>query len=153
MNNSATELQEIYRRQVLEHSKQPHNCHRPSHVDREALGFNPLCGDKLSVFLSMDGDTIREASFEGTGCAISVASASMMTDALCGQPESEARNFISAVLTMLADGKPPEHASLADIQALSGVRNYPSRIKCAALAWTTAEAALDGGSTTVSTEY
>lgn len=152
MNEPTADLQDIYRRTVLEHSRHPHNFGRPDEFDQEATGFNPLCGDRLSVYLQTGAGDMLHAAFEGTGCAICIASASMMTDALQGQPVARARQLIRAVHAMFSDSSCANDEVPADMQALAGVRNYPSRIKCATLAWTTLDAALSGNTQQVSTE-
>jgi len=139
---------DIYRQRVLDHSRAPHNRRRPDDANREVTGHNPLCGDKLTVYLRMVGD----AAFEGCGCAISIASASMMTDALRGATQAEARELINGVNGMFASGALPDDPRLEALQALESVREYPSRVKCATLAWTAAEAALNDSDSRVSTE-
>ena len=146
------ELREIYRRRVLEHSRQPHHFGRPSGTNREALGFNPLCGDKLSVYAELEDGRIADIGFDGSGCAISMASASMMTDALLGRRIEDADRMVAAVSAMLSAGAPLQEESLAELSALEGVRDYPSRIKCATLAWNTLTAALHQTADQVSTE-
>lgn len=145
-------LKDIYRRRVLDHSREPHNQRRPAAANREVTGFNPLCGDKLTVYLTLDGETVADAAFEGSGCAISVASASMMTDALIGLPADEALRLVADVDAMFSGTDSPADKRLDEMQALASVRDYPSRIKCATLAWSTAEAALRGDAAQVSTE-
>ena len=152
MNNATTELQAVYRERVLEHSRNPHNLRRLTPADREALGFNPLCGDKLTVYVNLQDDQITDVSFEGTGCAISMASASMMTDALTGCSLTEADTLIEATQNMLSGDKPINIERLSELTALEGVRSYPSRIKCATLAWTALTAALHGQTNQISTE-
>jgi nitrogen fixation NifU-like protein len=152
MNTATNELQEIYRQRVLDHSKQPHNFHRPEKTTHKAIGFNPLCGDKISVYLQLDGERITDAAFEGTGCAISIASASMMTDAIRGQTTAEIQDVITAAHSIFTQGASQGLAALDEVEALAGVSQYPSRIKCAALAWSTAEAALSGKTSQISTE-
>jgi nitrogen fixation NifU-like protein len=152
MNEQANSLQDIYRKKVLEHSRQPHNFGRPADVDQEATGFNPLCGDKVSIYLQISGNEIQKAAFEGTGCAICIASASIMTDALTGQPVEKAQELGNQVHAMFKDGSVVQDEALEDMAALASVRHYPSRIKCATLAWTTAAAALSGDTKQVSTE-
>jgi nitrogen fixation NifU-like protein len=147
-----TDIKNVYRETVLEHSRHPHNRRPLKNPSREALGFNPLCGDKLRVYLSLSADQVDEVSFEGTGCAISIASASMMTDALCGCSIHEASNRINQVSAMLNEDVAELAPELAELHALEGVRNYPSRIKCATLAWTAAQAALQNDGTEISTE-
>jgi nitrogen fixation NifU-like protein len=152
MNPVAGELQEIYRNRVLEHSRHPHNCRTPDGGYQKAQGFNALCGDKVTVYLQRSADIIQDVAFTGTGCAISIASASMMTDALRGKTATRAMALVEEVQHMLADGEMPASSVLQETQALAGVRNYPSRIKCAMLAWSAAAAALDGTTDEVTTE-
>lgn len=150
--NAGTDLQTIYRETVLEHSRHPHNYQQLQNANRKALGFNPLCGDKLTVYIDVQQDQVNNLSFEGSGCAISIASASMMTDALKGRSVTEAEKMIKQVRDMLGTDDGDTDDRLADIRALEGVRSYPSRIKCATLAWETLEAALHGNTDEVSTE-
>ena len=152
MNAAPTELQEIYRHRVLEHSKHPHNLRRPENASREAIGFNPLCGDKLTVYMQLDDNQISDIAFEGTGCAISIASASMMTEAILGQSVTDAGELITAAQNVFTSGTASGREALDEMEALAGVSNYPSRIKCASLAWSTAEAALLGTTKQISTE-
>lgn len=149
MSNVAvdSDLRDLYQDLILDHSKHPHNFHTLPDANREALGHNPLCGDRLSLHLKVDGsDVIQDAGFQGSGCAISVASASMMTDMLKGKNLSEARALFDFVHGSCIGATPP-HISLTDddrdrLQALAGVRLYPMRVKCATLAWHTMQAAL-----------
>ncbi len=143
---------EIYRERVLSHYREPHNQRHPDSVDHQAIGFNPLCGDKLTVYFALENDVLADVAFEGTGCAIAIASASMMTEALQGLPLARAQQLIDAARAMLAHGEMPDEERLAEVRALEGVREYPSRIKCATLAWSAAAAALDGNMQQVSTE-
>jgi len=152
MNAATNELQEIYRQRVLDHSKHPHNFRQLPTPTHEALGFNPLCGDKLKIYLQMNDDHISDVAFEGTGCAISVASASMMTEAIRGQSVAAASKLIGAAQHIFSTGMPADNKALDEVEALAGVSQYPSRIKCASLAWSTAEAALSGKTNQVSTE-
>ena len=152
MNAVPNDLQEIYRHRVLEHSKHPHNFRRPENISHEVIGFNPLCGDKLTVFVQLDDNRISDIAFEGTGCAISIASASMMTEAILGQSATDAGELITAAQNVFTSGAASGRKALDEVEALAGVSNYPSRIKCASLAWSTAEAALLGITKQVSTE-
>jgi nitrogen fixation NifU-like protein len=152
MNQTDDELQEVYRRRVLDHSREPHNRRRLADADCTATGFNPLCGDKISVYLKLHNDNIETAAFDGAGCAICIASASMMTDALTGQSRADGKDMIEDVQSMFANTAELENEALEDIRALEGVKNYPSRVKCALLAWSTAEAALDNDTQQVTTE-
>ncbi len=147
-----TDLQEVYRKRVLEHSRAPHNFGSLAQPTHFAEGFNPLCGDKVTIYVNEDDDQIEAIAFEGTGCAISIASASMLTDLVKGKPIAAARELVASFRNLFsdADNKPDER--LADAVALEGVRSYRSRIKCATLPWSTFEAALNGNGDTISTE-
>ena len=151
MNAASDELQDVYRRRVLQHSREPHNRHYVENADATATGFNPLCGDKISVYLELADESIKTAAFDGTGCAICIASASMMTDALTGQSISEGRVMVDAVRAMFENKAELKHSALNHLDALEGVKNYPSRVKCALLAWTTVEAALNNNTEQVTT--
>lgn len=151
MTEAADDLQTVYRERVLEHSRNPHNFGKPAHADCEAHGHNPLCGDKVSVYVELTDDTLDSVSFEGTGCAISMAAASMMTDALRGLTRGEAQSVVESVDAMFADAAAVE-PRLDELKALEGVRAYPSRIKCATLPWKTLAAALNEQTDEVSTE-
>jgi nitrogen fixation protein NifU and related proteins len=143
------DLSDLYQELILDHGKRPRNATRLSNANREADGHNPLCGDKITVFLSVTPDGhIADASFEGKGCAISVASASMMTEMMKGKSSAEAQQIFTAFHT-LATGQnaAAQMAELDDdtqdrLNALAGVRAYPMRVKCATLAWHTLQAAL-----------
>jgi nitrogen fixation NifU-like protein len=139
----AGDLARLYRDKVLDHSRNPRNFHRLEDAQARAEGHNPLCGDRLVVYLRFEGERIGAAAFEGTGCAISLASASMMTEIVRGRSRAEAREAAHAATAMLApDGS---YAAVpGDLAALGGVRGYPSRVRCALLPWRTLEAALDG---------
>ncbi|MGI9289882.1 MAG: Fe-S cluster assembly sulfur transfer protein SufU [Gammaproteobacteria bacterium] len=145
-------LQNIYRETVLNHSRDPHNRGALPDANRETLGFNPLCGDKLHIYIKLQNDRIDDIRFEGTGCAISIASASMMTDALQGQPLPKAIERIDHLQSLLNAGGASLETEIEELHALEGVRDYPSRIKCATLAWTAAAAALQGDNAEISTE-
>ncbi|MEN7342368.1 MAG: Fe-S cluster assembly sulfur transfer protein SufU [Pseudomonadota bacterium] len=145
------DLLTLYREQVLGHAKSPFGRGEPESFDISAKGQNPLCGDSLTVFINENEDGEITVSFEGTGCAISVASASMMTEMISKLPRANVQALIDRVVTMLHDD--PQSPVDKDLQstpvaALSGVRTYPSRIKCAELAWQAVAAALAGESTT-----
>ncbi len=149
------ELQEMYRRTVLEHSRHPRNFRRLEAPDRIAEGFNPLCGDKITVYLDLGEKSIQAITFEGTGCAISLASASMMMEAIQGRPLSEAGEMAQRAQDMFQNNaESAAQIDIEELQALGGVRAYPSRIKCATLAWKTLQAALNDatGAAQVSTE-
>jgi len=139
---SDRELQAVYRERVLEHSREPHNCRRLEDSNREAVGFNPLCGDKVTIYMQLNDENINAITFEGIGCAITLASASMMTDALQGVSTGTADHLIETALQMFSADEPCTCSELEEFRALEGVRKYPSRIKCATLPWTAAQAAL-----------
>jgi nitrogen fixation NifU-like protein len=150
VNKTATSLTDLYRKTVLDHSRQPHNCRRPASFDREAEGHNTLCGDKIHVYLRMQADVLADVAYEASGCAISLASASMMSDAVAGKTVSDTRQTIDAFMNALSG---PQAGQLeGELAALSGVREYPSRIRCATLPWQALRAALDAVEDTVTTE-
>lgn len=147
------DLADLYRDVIVDHNKSPRNFGVLDAADRQAEGFNPLCGDALKVYLKMDNDRISDLRFEGEGCAISVASASLMTEQLKGMSVDDSRELFAKVHAMLtADSPPADPASLGKLAALQGVRAYPSRVKCASLCWHTVIAALDQTRQPVSTE-
>ena len=146
------DLRELYQEVILDHCKRPRNKGAVAEPTGEAEGFNPLCGDQVRVTLFLDGDIVRDIAFEGSGCAISTASASMMTEIVKGKTVTEAEAIFREFQTMVtATGEPEEHPDLGDLEVLAGVREYPVRIKCATLPWHTLHAALKGGGE-VSTE-
>jgi nitrogen fixation NifU-like protein len=146
-----TDLRELYRDVIVDHNRAPRNFRRLAPADREAEGFNALCGDKLTVQLRLDGDRIADAAFEGSGCAISVASASLMTERIKGLTLDETRALHAAVHAMMT-GADAGGTELGKLEALRGVREYPARVKCATLAWHTLLAALERTALPVSTE-
>ncbi len=144
------DLRELYQEVILDHGKHPRNFRHPADANCQAHGYNPLCGDQLTVYLKRDGDgVIRDAAFEGRGCAISTASASMMTEVLRGKSEAEVKALFEAfhrLCTVGEDGNLPS-ALVEDaekLHVLAGVRQFPMRVKCATLAWHTMNAALHG---------
>ena len=146
------DLADLYRDVIIDHNRNPRNFRKIPPPCRHAEGLNPLCGDKLQVYLKVDAeDRIEDVSFEGSGCAISVASASLMTEALRGRSRPEAETMFERIHGMLTGGEQADVAAIGKLAALAGVREYPSRVKCASLCWHTVHAALlEGG--TVSTE-
>jgi len=147
------ELRDLYQELILEHSRAPRNYRELKPADHQAEGYNPLCGDRFTVYLHMDGDVIRDISFQGSGCAISKASASMMTQMLKGKTRRDAEElfgrFHSVVTGQSASGS---QADLGKLAVFSGVSEFPTRVKCATLAWHTLQAALEGKQEAVSTE-
>jgi nitrogen fixation NifU-like protein len=154
--NHEDELRDLYRELILDHARNPRHFYKIDGATHTAEGINPLCGDKLRVYAKVDGDVITEASFEGSGCAISVASASLMTDLVTGLSMQRALDCFAEVTERLTS--PGQHVghdigvNLDKIRALDGVREYPSRVKCATLAWHALNSAVKGQSQPVSTE-
>ena len=146
------DLKELYRDVILDHNKRPRNFGKLEASDAHADGHNPLCGDRLTVFLKMDGDRVEDIRFEGKGCAISTASASLMTEAIKGKDKTHISGLFNKVHSLLTTQEAVADSSLGKLAALSGVREYPARVKCASLCWHTLNAALDKGAATVSTE-
>ena len=135
---------ELYQDVILDHNRRPRNFGAMAGANRTAEGNNPLCGDRLTLYLELDGDRIENVSFEGAGCAISTASASLMTEALAGKTTAEARALFEQFHEMLTAGDPGNPETLGKLAVFSGVREFPMRVKCATLAWHTLKAALDG---------
>jgi len=135
------ELNDLYRDVILDHNKRPRNFGRVDPADALANGHNPLCGDRLTVTLRLAGDIVDDVKFEGNGCAISVASASMMTEAVKGHSRSEVATLFDRVHALLTQADAPS-TDLGKLAALSGVREFPARVKCASLCWHTLNAAL-----------
>jgi nitrogen fixation protein NifU and related proteins len=144
-------VHDLYQETILDHSKRPRNCHAMDDANRRAEGYNPLCGDKLKLFLKMDGDTVEEASFVGSGCAISTASASLMTETLKGKSRAEALELLEKFHELLTTDTPVSQ-ELGKLVVFCGVRDYPARVKCATLAWHTLKSALLNNSETANTE-
>lgn len=142
MHGLTQDLVGLYRQIVLDHSRHPRNRRRPERFDREAEGHNPLCGDKVHVYLRLDAGTIQDIAFEASGCAICLASASLMTEAVQSRPVHDAEASIDRFdRAMSADNG---EGLSGDLAAFRGVSRYPSRIRCATLPWKTLRAALDG---------
>jgi nitrogen fixation protein NifU and related proteins len=148
------ELQDLYQETVLDHYKNPRNYRRLAHANRQANGHNPLCGDNLTVFIQIEAGVVQDISFTGTGCAISTASASMMTESLKGRTESQAKVICDRFQQLVTNNSesPVHPQALGELAVFSGVREYPVRAKCAILAWHTLRAALEGTRETVETE-
>jgi nitrogen fixation NifU-like protein len=146
------DLKELYRDVILDHNKRPRNFGRIERSDAHADGHNPLCGDRLSVFVRLNGDRVEDIRFEGKGCAISTASASLMTEAVKGKDKAAIGELFEKVHSLLTQQDNVPDAQLGKLAALSGVREFPARVKCASLCWHTLNAALDRGASTVSTE-
>lgn len=152
-----TDFHGLYQEVILDHNKRPHNFRAMPGADCRAEGFNRLCGDKVTVFLKMDGDRISDVSFQGSGCAISTASASILTDAVKGKTRGEAESLFQKFHELVTgksggNGKNSDEASLGKLAVFSGVSEFPARVKCASLAWHTLHNALAGSAEVVSTE-
>jgi len=145
MNQQPDDLRELYRELILDHARSPRHFGRLENATHEAAGINPLCGDKLRLYLQVDADNcIEDTSFEGTGCAISVASASLLTDTIIGQPVDKAEAYFETITRRLTDGEPADlDEKLEKLRALDGVKEFPSRVKCATLAWHALHSALN----------
>jgi nitrogen fixation NifU-like protein len=149
-----SDLTDLYQEVILDHNRRPRNFGTLADATRIANGHNPLCGDKLKLYLKLDGDRIENIAFEGSGCAISKASASLMTDAVKGHSKVEALELFDRfhhVVTTPMDETIDEE-SVGKLAVLAGVREYPARVKCASLAWHTLKAALEGADEPVKTE-
>jgi nitrogen fixation NifU-like protein len=149
-----SDLRELYQAVILDHHKKPRNFRRLEGANRDAEGYNPLCGDKVHVYLKLEGDVVKDASFQGAGCAISTASASLMTESVKGKTRVEAEALLKRFHEMLTDPSQADAdaAGLGKLAVFSGVREFPVRVKCATLAWHTLRAALQGQEQPVSTE-
>jgi nitrogen fixation protein NifU and related proteins len=146
------DLRELYQEVILEHSKTPRNYRELVAANRRAEGYNPLCGDHITVYLDVEGDSIRDVSFQGSGCAISKASASMMTQAVKGKTRVEADKLFDVFRKLVTGQANGDREELGKLAVFSGVSEFPVRVKCATLAWHALQAALEGQPEPVSTE-
>ena len=154
-----SDLRDLYQEVILDHSKRPRNFHAIADASRKAEGYNPLCGDRETIYVVLEGDRVRDVAFQGAGCAISTASASMMTESVKGKTREEAEalftRFHQLITGKNGETSPPgasEGPELGKLEVFSGVREYPVRVKCATLPWHTLKAALQQDGATVSTE-
>jgi nitrogen fixation NifU-like protein len=148
-----SDLRELYQEVILDHNKYPRNFGEIEGSDRHAEGYNPLCGDRLTVYLNLEKDVITEVAFQGSGCAISKASASLMTDAVKGKTVAEARLLFDRFHAMITNNANENSESqIGKLAVLAGVRDYPMRVKCAILAWHALRAAVDENNQSISTE-
>ncbi len=150
-----TDLSDLYQEVILDHNRRPRNFHSMDQANRRAEGFNPLCGDRLTVYLQVESDVVKEISFEGSGCAISKASASLMTERLKGKSRAEAETIFQTFHDLVTggdDGGTATSDQLGKLVVFSGVRDYPVRVKCATLAWHTLIAALRNTQEVATTE-
>ena len=153
--NNGDELKDLYRELILDHSRNPRNFGKLANATHTAEGINPLCGDKLRLYLLLDAhDQIADARFEGTGCAISVASASLLTESIIGNSRQHAEELFAVITERLTSDQFESTSSpdIGKIRALDGVREFPARIKCATLAWHAMHSALENHSAAASTE-
>jgi nitrogen fixation NifU-like protein len=146
------DLKDLYRDVILDHKRQPRNFGVIENADAYADGHNPLCGDRLTISLRLNGNRVEDVRFQGEGCAISTASASLMTEAIKGKDRAAIQDLFARVHALLTDAHALPSPDLGKLAALSGVREFPARVKCASLCWHTLNAALDRSNATVSTE-
>ena len=148
-----SDLRELYQQVILDHNKNPRNFKELPNAQRRVEGFNPLCGDHYTIFINLDGETIRDVAFTGNGCAISKASASVMSSTVKGKSRTEAEELFDTFHKLvMGDNSGLDAAQLGRLAAFSGVSEFPARVKCATLAWHTLRTALDGSQDSVSTE-
>ena len=148
-----SELSELYQEVILDHNRRPHNFRVIEPASAKQEGYNPLCGDRMTLYLTLAGDVIKDVAFQGSGCAISKASASLMTDALKGKSIGEARALFDQFHAMITSNPETPAADLGKLSVFAGVREFPTRVKCASLAWHTMKAAVaHEGDGPVSTE-
>lgn len=149
----SSELRELYQEVIVDHSRRPRNYRALPGDARSAEGFNPLCGDRCTVYVAVDGDRMKEVAFQGSGCAISTASASVMTEALKGKTRAEADALFETFHELVTKGPPASGTEgLGKLAVFAGVSEFPSRVKCAVLPWHTLRAALEGKAEKVKTE-
>ena len=147
------DLKDLYRDVIVDHNRNPRNFGKLAPADVHADGHNPLCGDRLTVYANLEGDRIKDIKFEGSGCAISVSSASLLTEAVKGRTRGEVQSLFESVHALLTEHDAKvDVTSLGKLAALSGVREFPARVKCASLCWHTLNAALESKAEAVSTE-
>ncbi len=149
-----SDLRDLYQEVILDHNKKPRNFRKLESANHRAEGFNPLCGDRVTVYLVLEGGVVKDVAFEGSGCAISTASASLMTESLKGKTADEAVTLFEGFHALVTGGGSTDEETdrLGKLAAFAGVAAFPVRVKCATLAWHTLRAALDGKADPVSTE-
>jgi len=145
-------VNDLYQEIILDHSKRPRNFHPMAQPDRTAQGYNPLCGDKLTLYLKMEGDRVKDAAFVGAGCAISTASASLMTESVKGKTRADAEKLLERFHELLTKDSQSPTPELGKLAVFCGVRDYPARVKCATLCWHTLKSALNATGEVASTE-
>ena len=149
------DLKDLYQEVIIDHNRSPRNFGKLENPTQVAEGYNPLCGDKLNLYLTTEDDLITDVSFDGSGCAISVASASLMTDSLKGKTIEEAEQLFESFHDLIMEEETPDQEqmqSLGKLVALAGVKEYPTRVKCATLCWHTLHSALQGDECSATTE-
>ncbi len=146
------EIADLYQELIVDHSRRPRNLRRLDHATHQAEGFNPLCGDKVKVYVNLADGIVRDVSFEGEGCAISKASASLMTESIKGKSKAEAKQLFSKFRDLVTGNVDTAQTALGRLAVFTGLRGFPTRVKCATLVWHTLRAALDETTGTVSTE-
>ena len=147
-----SELTDLYQEVILDHNKKPRNFQKLADANRSAEGFNPLCGDQIQLYVKVEDGVIRDIGFQGSGCAISKASASLMTSTLKGKSEKEADELFERFHRLVTKDEVADPEALGKLAVFSGVREFPARVKCASLAWHTLRAALEGKQDKVTTE-
>jgi nitrogen fixation NifU-like protein len=149
-----SDLRELYQTTILDHNRQPRNFRVPERANRAAAGHNPLCGDRVSIHVELEDGVVKDVGFQGAGCAISTASASLMTQAVKGKPVAEVQKLFDAFHQLVTSDprREPDAEGVGKLAVFAGVREYPVRVKCATLAWHTLRSALAGGHETVRTE-
>ena len=146
------DIKELYQEIIVDHNRNPRNFGIIDNADKIIEGFNPLCGDKLKLYLKTEGQSIADISFDGSGCAISVASASLMTDAMKGKSIIDAEQLFNSFHELITNENGVDTKSLGKLAVLAGVKDFPARVKCATLCWHTLHSAITGDKETVSTE-
>ena len=152
MLKNMNDIADLYQELIVDHSRRPRNFGRLEHATHRAEGFNPLCGDKVKVYVNLEEDVVRNVSFEGEGCAISKSSASLMTESIKGKSKAEVERLFSRFRDLATGMADADQADLGKLAVFSGLRGFPARVKCATLAWHTLRAALEDKSGVVSTE-
>ncbi|HIF50404.1 MAG TPA: SUF system NifU family Fe-S cluster assembly protein [Thiotrichaceae bacterium] len=146
------DIKDLYQEVIVDHNRSPRNFGKLEDADRTLEGYNPLCGDKLTLYIKTDGDKINDIAFDGSGCAISVASASLMTDAMKGKTLQEAESLFNHFHSLVTTDDDVDMEQLGKLAALAGVKAYPARVKCASLCWHTMHSVIQGDNTPVHTE-
>lgn len=147
-----SELNDLYQEVILDHSRHPHNFHAMEGASRQAEGYNPLCGDQVTVYLKLNGDRIEDISFQGSGCAISKSSASIMTDLVKGKTAAETAALFEKFRRLVTGESPAEPDPTDKLAIFSGVSEFPTRVKCAVLGWHTLKSALENKQGQINTE-